>query len=112
MTHSPSVEDSLDVLALDIGGGTQDLLLWSPERSMENSIQRQIVIEAKIIEVQLNNVNREGVNWDFINGRIGQMMFNFRQVFIDPLLALAPGTNFSRLYVGSEHLNIENTFIA
>ena len=39
MSHSPSIEDSWEVLALDIGGGTQDLLLWSPERSMENSIQ-------------------------------------------------------------------------
>jgi len=39
MSHSPSVEDSWEVLALDIGGGTQDLLLWSPERTMENSIQ-------------------------------------------------------------------------
>ena len=39
MSHSLIVEDSWEVLALDIGGGTQDLLLWSPERSMENSIQ-------------------------------------------------------------------------
>ena len=39
MSHSLSVDDSWEVLALDIGGGTQDLLLWSPDRSMENSIQ-------------------------------------------------------------------------
>jgi uncharacterized protein (DUF1786 family) len=39
MSHSPSIKDSGEVLALDIGGGTQDLLLWSPNRSMENSIQ-------------------------------------------------------------------------
>lgn len=39
MSHSPRVDDSWEVLALDIGGGTQDLLLWSPDRSMENSIQ-------------------------------------------------------------------------
>jgi uncharacterized protein (DUF1786 family) len=32
-------EDFWEVLALDIGGGTQDLLLWSPDRSMENSVQ-------------------------------------------------------------------------
>jgi uncharacterized protein (DUF1786 family) len=32
-------KDSWEVLALDIGGGTQDLLLWSPDRSMENSVQ-------------------------------------------------------------------------
>jgi MSHA biogenesis protein MshL len=44
-------------------------------QSMEGSVQRQILIEAKIIEVQLNNASREGVNWDFINGRIGQMFF-------------------------------------
>jgi len=80
-------------------------------KSMEDSVQRQIVIEAKIIEVELNNTNREGVNWDFINGKIGQMLFNYRQTFIDPLLALAPGTNWSRLYIGSEHLNITNTFV-
>jgi uncharacterized protein (DUF1786 family) len=34
-----NIEDSWEVLALDIGGGTQDLLLWSPDRSMENSVQ-------------------------------------------------------------------------
>ncbi|MBI5583287.1 MAG: DUF1786 domain-containing protein [Deltaproteobacteria bacterium] len=39
MNNNPDFENSWEVLALDIGGGTQDLLLWSPNRSMENSVQ-------------------------------------------------------------------------
>jgi MSHA biogenesis protein MshL len=39
------------------------------------------------------------------------MLFNYQQVLIDPLSVLASGANWSRLYVGSDHLNIENTFI-
>ena len=80
-------------------------------QSVEGSVQRQIMIEARIVEVQLNNTNREGVNWSFIEGRIGSLLFNYRQQMIDPLASLASGAQFMRLYVGAPHLNITESFI-
>ena len=60
MSHSPSVENSWEVLALDIGGGTQDLLLWSPDRSMENSIQCVLPSPTVMVARQIARVTDEG----------------------------------------------------
>jgi uncharacterized protein (DUF1786 family) len=60
MNSFPHIEDSQEVLALDIGGGTQDLLLWSPDRSMENSIQCVLPSPTVMVARQIARVTEEG----------------------------------------------------
>lgn len=86
--------------------------------AVEGSLHKQVMIEAKIIEVQLNDSSREGVNWQFIEGRIGEFFVNAKQVFLNPNVLTTPSTTqttattpYFRLFVGNKHLNIDNTFI-
>jgi MSHA biogenesis protein MshL len=85
--------------------------------AVEGSLHKQVMIEAKIVEVQLSDASREGVNWQFIEGRIGEFFINAKQVYLNPSILAAPSTKaaattpYFRLFVGSQHLNIENTFI-
>jgi MSHA biogenesis protein MshL len=82
-------------------------------QSVESSVQRQIMIEARIIEVQLNDKNQEGVNWSFIEGKIGSLIFNFEQQLqiIDPRAAVQSGLQSVKLFVGGPHLDIQKSFI-
>jgi MSHA type pilus biogenesis protein MshL len=85
--------------------------------AVEGSLHKQVMIEAKIVEVQLNDASREGVNWQFIEGRIGEFFINANQVFLNPNILAVPSakaiatTPYFRLFVGNKHLNIDNTFI-
>jgi MSHA biogenesis protein MshL len=80
-------------------------------QSMEGSVQRQIMIEAKVVEVQLTQNNREGVNWNLLNAQLANYAINYRQQMIDPLATLAQGAQFTRVFVGSQHLDITQTFL-
>ena len=61
MNHSPSMETSGQVLALDIGGGTQDLLLWSPQTSMENSVQCVLPSPTVMVARRIAEATRKGL---------------------------------------------------
>lgn len=83
--------------------------------AMEGVIHRQIMIEAKIVEVILNDASREGVNWQFINTRIGGFArISGTQALPGTVTVGAPNQLF-RFFVGSPSgegdLNIANTFI-
>lgn len=80
-------------------------------KSLDESVQRQIMIEAKVVEVELLGTNREGVNWQILGAQLWGYGINAQQQFIDPLASTAVGANFMRLFVGSQHLNIQNTFL-
>ncbi len=86
-------------------------------QSMDESIQRQIMIEAKVVEVELTGSNREGVNWQVVNAQLNGVGFNYNQQLLDPLAATAPGATFTRLLVSAKHLvgidssGIDRTFI-
>jgi MSHA biogenesis protein MshL len=89
-------------------------------KSMEGSILREIQIEARVVEVQLNHANREGVNWQLVNAQVLGYGVNYRQQLIDPLATLAQGAQFTRLLVAGSHLvstetingqSIDRTFI-
>ena len=54
-------------------------------KAAEDAIQRQVMIEAKIIEVQLNDESRQGINWSFINAKIGELTLGGKQVFFNTL---------------------------
>lgn len=85
--------------------------------AMEGALHKQVMIEAKIIEVQLKDESREGVNWEFIEGKIGEFVVNAKQVLLNPSIVTTPstsalaGTPYFRFFVGNKHLNIDNTFI-
>jgi len=56
-------------------------------RAMQINIERQVIIEAKVIDVQLNKDSQQGINWaafhdGFLKGAVGA----------DPSLLRAPGT--------------------
>ncbi len=44
--------------------------------SIEGTIQRQVMIQARIVEVQLKDESHEGINWRVISGSIGEFKFN------------------------------------
>jgi type II secretory pathway component GspD/PulD (secretin) len=75
------------------------------------------MIEAKIIEVQLSESSREGVNWDLIQARIGEFMIAMNQTFLNPTMLVVPSTKptasvpYFRFFVGNKNLDINNTFI-
>ncbi len=73
-------------------------------RSLDESVQRQVMIEARVVEVELTSSNREGVNWDLINAKLLGYGINYRQQLIDPLATQTAGAQFSRLLVGASHL--------
>jgi len=39
MHHSPEIKNGKNILTLDIGGGTQDLLVWTEGEPLENTLQ-------------------------------------------------------------------------
>lgn len=83
----------------------------------EGVIHRQVVIEAKIVEVQLNDESRQGVNWEFVDANIGSFRFQGQQSLLNQLTTASSsstavsGTPFFRLFVGNKNLDIDNTFI-
>jgi len=83
--------------------------------SLEGTIHRQIMIEAKIVEVRLSDGFRAGVNWEMIGSRIGSLArISARQNFPTPATFAGDYTEYFKFYVGSEasgELNIANTFI-
>jgi len=84
----------------------------------EGVIHRQVVIEAKIVEVQLNDESRQGVNWKFVDARIGEFSLQGQQAFLNKLTTAAAssstavaGTPFFRIFGGNKNLDIDNTFV-
>jgi MSHA biogenesis protein MshL len=73
-------------------------------KSMDESIQRQVMIEARVVEVDLTGANREGVNWYLLNSQLNGVGFTYRQQFVDPSVSQNTGGNFSRLLVAAKHL--------
>jgi MSHA biogenesis protein MshL len=86
-------------------------------KAMDESVQRQIMIEARVVEVELTGSNREGVDWQLINSKVLGYGINYTQQTIDPLANQAVGATFSRFVVGASHLvgvdatGIDRTFI-
>jgi MSHA biogenesis protein MshL len=82
---------------------------------IEKTIYRQIVIEAKIVEVQLSDGFRQGVNWELINSSIGSFAnISARQNFPTPSTFLGDYTDYFKFFVGSissGELSIDNTYI-
>ena len=45
-------------------------------QSAENNLQRQVILEARIVEVSLNDQYEQGINWEAITSRIGNGVTN------------------------------------
>lgn len=52
--------------------------------AIQGSIRRQVMIEAKIVEVELNDRSKEGVNWAYINARWDDLTMNMEQALVSP----------------------------
>ena len=85
-------------------------------KAAEGVIHRQVMIEAKIVEVYLNEASRQGVNWSLVQSRIGEFNFRGQQVFMNAnpaqtgTTAIA-GTPLFRMFVGQGNMDMNNTFI-
>ena len=93
-----------------IGKGDGRFLIMSPQASLvtvnalpseinalkefiesnEQSLQRQVVLEAKIIEVTLKDEYQQGVNWTEVLGNVGSTEFTFATSAADPSLGRNP----------------------
>ncbi|MBA4390542.1 MAG: hypothetical protein C0399_06365 [Syntrophus sp. (in: bacteria)] len=85
-------------------------------KAAEGVIQRQVMIETKIMEVQLNDNSRQGINWKLVNAQVNGIALSGQQAFLNPLsdpsgsIAIAT-TPFFRVSAGSKYLDRNNTFI-
>jgi MSHA biogenesis protein MshL len=85
--------------------------------AIQGVVHRQVMIEAKIVEVTLSDASREGVNWKFIDGKIGEYVISWNQALLNPkpLISDSPtalsSLPYFRFYLGGKHFDAENTFI-
>lgn len=85
-------------------------------KAAEGVIQRQVMIEAKIVEVYLNQESRQGVNWSLLGASIGGLKLRASQVLMNPTVtqsgsSVIAGTPLFRMFVGHGNVDINNTFI-
>ena len=87
-------------------------------KAAEGILQRQVMIEAKIVEVLLNDESRQGINWKFVGVKIGEFALEGQQGFLNPLTAMAAssttaiaGTPFFRIFGGNKNMVMSDTFI-
>jgi MSHA biogenesis protein MshL len=76
--------------------------------SIQNSLHKQVLIEAQIVEVKLNDYSRQGVNWDLVTGGLYQDYF-IKVIQTLPPMFDTPMSDSFRFYVGSR--NLQNTYL-
>ncbi|MFH0788828.1 MAG: DUF1786 domain-containing protein [Pseudomonadota bacterium] len=59
MHHSPKVNNGKSLLALDIGGGTQDLLVWTEGESLENALQCVLPSPTVMVARKINQATQD-----------------------------------------------------
>ncbi len=74
------------------------------------------MIEAKIVEVQLSEGYKEGINWQLLNGKLWDYSINVGQQLRSPIVLPGGGQTatappFFAMFVGSANLDINNTFV-
>jgi len=57
------------LLALDVGGGTQDLLIWEPGQPMENAVKMVLPAPTQVLARRIMRVTAQGQPV-FLNGRV------------------------------------------
>ena len=83
---------------------------------IEAIVHRQVMIEAKIVEVQLSEGYKEGINWQLLNGKLWDYSINIGQQFRSPIILpggaqTATSPPFFAIFAGGTHLDINNTFV-
>lgn len=83
---------------------------------IEAIVHRQVMIEAKIVEVQLSEGYKEGINWQLLNGKLWDYSINVGQQLRSPIVLpggaqTATSPPFFAFFVGGTHLDINNTFV-
>ena len=87
---------------------------------IEAIIHRQVMIEARVVEVALNDGYQEGINWQMLNAKLFGSAINVSQQLMSPIILSTPATAaagtatappFFAFFVGGD-LDINNTFIS
>lgn len=108
-------KQTMMVFVTDYPKGLKDIEMFL--MAAEGVIQRQVMIEAKIVEVQLNEDSRQGINWKIVNAQINGVTISAQQAFLSPLIdpvatsTAVSGTPFFRIFAGAKHLDMTNTFV-
>jgi MSHA biogenesis protein MshL len=85
--------------------------------SIEAVVHRQVMIEAKVVEVFLSDGYKEGINWQILNGKLWDYTINVGQQLRSPIVlpgsttSTATNPPFFALFVGGANLDINNTFV-
>lgn len=69
MHHSPKINNGKSILALDIGGGTQDLLVWTEGQPMENALQCVLPSPTVMVARKIQQATRDQ-KAVFLNGQV------------------------------------------
>jgi uncharacterized protein (DUF1786 family) len=69
MHHSPKINNGQSILTLDIGGGTQDLLVWTEGEPLENALQCVLPSPTIMIARKINQATRDR-KAIFLNGHL------------------------------------------
>ena len=48
------------IMALDVGGGTQDLFIWEPGQAVENAVKMVLPAPTQILARRLGRLSEEG----------------------------------------------------
>lgn len=59
MDHSPTLSNGNAILALDIGGGTQDLLVWTQGQPFENALQCVLPSPTMVVARKIREATRD-----------------------------------------------------
>ncbi|MCX5808708.1 MAG: pilus (MSHA type) biogenesis protein MshL, partial [Proteobacteria bacterium] len=90
---------------------------------IEAVVHRQVMIEARVVEVTLNDGYKEGINWQILNGKlwdytinVGQQLRSVGSIVLPTAAGAAGGITattppFFAFFVGGTTLDINNTFV-
>ncbi len=108
-------QQGLMIFVTDYPQNLDDIAMFL--KAIEGTIHRQVMIEAKIVEVFLSKENRQGVNWNLIQGKIGEFTVKGSQAFLNPNPTISTGQSLSsslpffRFFVGNGSLDVNSTFM-
>ena len=57
------------LLAVDVGGGTQDIYIWEPGQTVENGVKLVLPAPTQVLARRLGSLTRQG-RPVFLNGRV------------------------------------------
>ena len=69
MVSDKSHRPARPTLAIDVGGGTQDILLWQPDTPIENCVKLVLPSQTVVVANRIRRCTSQGVGFEaYLNG--------------------------------------------